>query len=322
MNRRIGIIGTGEIATSHAQAFGALGVNVVAYSRSESRRAAFRKAHGARTVKSFDALLAAADIIDICTPTDTHAGFALEAARAGRHVICEKPLARTLSQAQAMVAACDKVGVWLLPAHVVRYAPAYAAARDAVANGVIGSPRTLRLTRTVGFPEWATWFADVHRSGGVVVDLAIHDLDIARWIAGDVVEVHAETTTGEDGGAPQRATPRRATMWLTHASGVTSEVRATWDVPGTELRSTFDITGTAGAVAYDSGREPALGWLDVAEPAPVNLDRDPMVTQLEEFLEVIAGRAKPRVTADDGYAALAIALAAQQSAVSGRSVPL
>lgn len=317
MNRTIGIIGTGEIAESHALAFGALGIGVVAYSRSERGRAAFRRTHGVRTVKSVEALLAAVDIVDICTPTDTHAGLAVDAARAGRHVIGEQPLARTLDQANSMITACDKAGVWLLPAHVVRFFPAYAAAKEAVASGRLGTPSSLRLSRGVAFPEYATWFGVLRRSGGVVVDLSIHDLDVARWIAGEVEEVRAEVETGDGGAAPHRSI-----VWLSHTSGATSEVTAGWEVPGTELRSTFTVAGTDGVVEFDSAAEPSLSWTGVASPPITDLEQDPMVAQLEEFLEVVAGRRASRVNAADGFAALAIALAAEQSAATGQPVKL
>lgn len=317
VNRRIGIIGTGEIAANHARALGVLGVEVVAFSRSEQGRAAFRRAHGVRTVRSIEALLAAVDIVDICTPTDTHAGFGVDAARAGRQVICEKPLARTLPQARQLIAACDRAGVWLLPAHVVRFFPAYVAAKDAAAKGLLGEPRALELSRVAPFPGWGAWFADPQRSGGVVVDLAIHDLDIAHLIGGPVEEVRAKVTTGDDGAPLQRAT-----VWLTHASGATSEITAAWDTPGTELRTTFRIAGAHGAVELDSAADDPLRWECVNGPPVVDLDRDPMVVQLEEFLDVINGLREPRVTAADGLAALTIALAAEQSATTGRAVNL
>ncbi|SDR91333.1 Gfo/Idh/MocA family protein [Actinopolymorpha singaporensis] len=312
---RVAIIGTGQMGSRHVEAWQRLGAEVVVHSRSAERGRAFASEHGVRSVTEPSEVLAAADVIDICTPTDTHATLAHWAAGAGRHVVCEKPLAREPAEGRTMIDACIDAGVGLCVAQVLRYFPAYVAARDAVAAGRIGRPKEFTFFREAESPGAQTWFADVVRSGGLLVDLAIHDLDYARWVAGEVSEVVGRTTPRADAGSPQRSAAT-----LTHVDGVTTRVEAVWDVPGTPVRSTFELAGDEGVLRFDSAPRQVVtdgtGAVVYADDGSV----DPFAEQFAEFVTAFAGGVEPRVTAEDGLTALAIALAAEESARTGRPV--
>jgi predicted dehydrogenase len=291
---RVGIVGPGYIGARHIEAWRHLSVAIHGYARSPARHAEVAAAYPEVTWHpSLDALIGSVDVVDVCTPTDTHAGPVLRAAAASRHVICEKPLARSLDEATTMVGACAAAGVQLHVAHVVRYVSAYAAARQAVVDGEIGQPRSITLYRGGAAPTWADWFADPARSGGVLLDLGIHDIDFARWVAGDVVEVTGDVTG-----------PCVGRAHLVHASGVRSEVTAEWGPAGQAFRTTFAIEGTDGQLAYDS----------LADAAGRN--SDPMVEMLGEFRAAIRGGPRPRITVEDAVAALEIALAASPPVIT------
>lgn len=313
--RRVALIGTGEMAKMHTAAWQALGADVLVHSRSPERGKAFAAAHGVTAVSDPAEVLKVAEIVDICTPTDTHADLAHRAAEAGLHVVCEKPLARDPAEGRAMIEACERAGVGLCVAQVLRFFPAYVATRDAIAAGRIGTPREFRFFRQVESPGAGTWFADADRSGGVLVDLAIHDIDFARWVAGEVTQVVGRSTL-----SLQAEPPIRATATLTHAGGPTSQVIAVWDVPGTPLRSTFELVGDEGVLRFDSLPKPVVtdgsGAVVFAEDGSV----DPFAEQLREFVAAFDGKGQPRVTAGDGLMALTIALAAARSADKGQPV--
>src|SRR5204862_6098197 len=131
-----------------------------------------------------------------------HYEMVMAAAGAGKQVVCEKPLARTLEQGQAMVAACRRAGVRLLVAHVVRFFPEYALARSLVVEGRIGRPGVLRLARGSYRPKKprGNWFLDVEKSGGLLLDLMIHDFDYARWVGGEVGSVYVRSVGTGGGG--------------------------------------------------------------------------------------------------------------------------
>ena len=121
---RIGIIGSGTMGETHAQAWQhtpATPVGIV--SRSVDSARAFGSRWGITPYPSLEAMLPHIDVLDICTPTHLHQDMTLTAAAAGVHVICEKPLARTVAQAEEMIAACQAAGVKLLVAHVLRFFP-------------------------------------------------------------------------------------------------------------------------------------------------------------------------------------------------------
>lgn len=295
---KVGLVGTGTIARSHAEALAAQGVEVFAYSRSSRHRVEFARQTRATTVGDLESLLAAVEVVDVCTPTDTHHEVVLAAIAAGKRVICEKPLARTTEQAQEMIDAARSAKLWLLPAHVVRFYPAYVAARAAILDGSLGAVERMRFSRVGRHPGARTWFADADRSGGVILDLSIHDLDAARWLAGEVVTVRAELTS--DGVA------QRSVTMLTHTSGALSQVTAGWDPHTARFDNTLEIIGSKSTFSGNAVKD---------------LSVNPMELQMREFLDVIEGNSPtPRVTAEDGAVALAIALAATESARSGQSV--
>ena len=148
---------------------------------------------GRRAVRSHDApdledLLGGCDVVDVCTPTDTHHGIVMQAAAVGRNIICEKPLSHRRSEALEMIEACEAAGVQLHPGQVVRYFPEYAAAKLVAAGG---SATRRPAAEPSGCATGAPWFADATQSGGLLVDQMIHDFDFARWVAGEVVQVFA-----------------------------------------------------------------------------------------------------------------------------------
>ena len=316
---RIGVVGAGEIAHEHLASLQRLDVPALVYSPS-GRAAQLAPRYGARAVDSLDELIAASDVVDICTPTNTHAEIASAAIARGRHVICEKPFARTHDQAVALAAQARVAGRRVYVAHVVRYFAAYAAARAAVHSGLVGTPTVLRMSRTGAAPE-ADWFHDEARSGGVLMDQMIHDFDFARWVAGDVTSVEARTERGD---GPNIVT---ATATLHHASGAVSYATGGWLSPETPFTTSFSITGTEGRLTHSNTGGTVILHRTGSEPielvaAAVTTADLPFDTQLAEFAAAIAGGAEPRVSAADGIAALNLALAALRSAHFGRVEPV
>jgi predicted dehydrogenase len=306
--QRIGVVGSGFIARSHVQAWSQLGAEVGIYSDEAGRRDTLCQRFAATAHATLDDLLAAATIVDVCTPTDTHNGIVLRAAAAGRPVICEKPLARHAEQARQMAGACARAGVPLLPAHVVRFFPEYAAARAEVAGGRIGIPAILRFTRRGSLPTWSAWYHDEQRSGGLLMDFMIHDYDMARWLGGEVRRVYAGlAATGEAGGAT-------GLVVLTHEGGAISHVHGSWVPEMGGLATDFELSGDRG-VLFSPAVPGGHGQFTTGRASPV-------AAELAEFLAAIEKGAEPRVSAADGVAAVAIAEAAIESARTGAAVTL
>jgi predicted dehydrogenase len=322
---RVGVAGAGFVAKIHLAAWRRLGVaRLVVYDVHPDRASQAATDAGAEIAISLPELIGGVDVVDICTPTDDHRATAEAAAAAGRHVICEKPIARSIGDALALTDACRRVGVRLFVAHVTRYFPEYVAARAAVAAGRIGRPAVLRLRRESSRPSKAatSWIFDDARSGGMILDLMIHDFDFARWIAGDVASVMARHVRDASD-----CDVDYAVAILRHASGALSHVTGAWSYPPPVFRTGFELAGDAGLIEYESVDQqpiarylpPGTGEEFLGLPASPLAD-DPFMLELGDFARALNTGAAPRVSADDGIAALQIALAAVESSRLGRPV--
>ncbi len=318
---RVGMVGAGGIANAHLPAWLHTGADVGVYSLHGAPELVARHG-GGHVVGSLDELLAAVDVVDVCTPTYNHPEIVFAAAAAGRHVLCEKPLALDVATAEAMAQACAAAGVQLYPGHVVRYFPEYAALQSAVAAGAIGTPAVLRFDRCGARPARA-WFADPELSGGIIMDQMIHDLDFARWLGGEVESVHARLHDSAPGTATGVVS---AHVVARHRDGAISRVTGTWARPGTRFRYGFHAAGTDGMLSYDSAADPSLRT-DTGTPPDdgagrllpdVSLLESPFVAEIRELAAAFTGGAAPRVSAADGVAAVRLAAAANTSLTTGR----
>ena len=316
---RVGLIGAGGISRVHAPAWRSLGAQVWVHSLHGAEGLA--GAHGLTAVASLEELWDQVDVVDIVTPTHTHADLALAAIARGKHVVCEKPLARTGAAAQAVAAAAREAGVRLFPAHVVRYFPAYARAHATVSAGRIGRVAVCRFRRMSAAPTM-DWFFDEESSGGIVLDQMIHDLDQAEWFAGPAVSVFARSVTRTDDGGARAAS---ATVTLTHASGAISQCYGVWGHPHLPFSSSFHIAGEAGVLSHDSARQDGTRVL-VAEPRsagylpPVDVAASPYTAEILDFAAAIRSGDPARVSGADGARAVQVAEAVLASIRSGEPV--
>ena len=323
---RVGVVGAGGMGRTHLAAWRRIGADVTVFSPggATGRGAALAAEQNVRVAARLADLLAAAEVIDICTPTDTHHDIAVAAFGAGRHVICEKPLALTSAEAADIADRAHAAGLQLHVAHVVRYFAAYAAAHAAVRGGLIGAPTELRLRR-VGAAPAAPWFYDVTRSGGVLMDQMIHDFDYARWVAGRVLTVEARVRRCGANDVTAEAT-------LRHASGAVTRLTGGWLAPETPFTTALSIIGSDGTLTQSATGDTSGAVLltragaapeQILDAATIAAD-DPYLAQLREFAAAIAGGdgPAPRVTVSDALAAVELVLAALRSAAGGRPEPV
>jgi myo-inositol 2-dehydrogenase/D-chiro-inositol 1-dehydrogenase len=321
----VGLIGAGNIAHVHVSAWKALGARVLVHSEAGATELA--EQYGLEVAPSLDSVLQQVEFVDVVTPSPTHKEIALAAIKAGRNVICEKPLTLTAADSHEVIAAAAAAGVKVYPAHVVRFFPAYSAAYDAVRAGRIGEVAVARFFRQASSPAGAGWYRDVARSGGVIMDLMVHDLDQARWLCGEVTSVYAvQNPPTVDGISPVNVA---AHVTLTHDSGAISHCRATWGATGTRFQSGFHVAGASGVLKYssetDTGyaeelQDGAIGG-DLLIPAST-LGESPYLTQLRELALGLRGGPEPRVLASDGATAVYLAEAARTSMETGRTIDM
>jgi UDP-N-acetylglucosamine 3-dehydrogenase len=260
------------------------------------------------------------DLVVVATPTHLHAEYVIAAAKAGKHVFCEKPIARTREQAEAMVRACDEAGVRLAVGHVVRYFPEYQHAKRLLDDGTLGRPAIATLTRG-NFPVGSAreWYRDAAKSGGVVLDLMLHDLDTVRWWFGEPSRVYARRLTAGGGSLDYAlATIRYDDRPIVHIEGSWAEHAG--------FRTGFELRGDRGMLVHDSRAVSPLVVQSPAGPAgpammaTPTLAESPYRRQLRDVLARIARGERPLVDGHEGLRSLALGLAVIESADSGAVV--
>ncbi|SCF22873.1 Predicted dehydrogenase [Micromonospora haikouensis] len=316
----VALVGAGPIARIHLDAWQQVGARVRVYA-DDGRAADLAAAFGVRAAGSLAEALGGADLVDICTPTDTHPEIALAAIAAGLGVVCEKPLAATGAAAAAITAAAERAGVPVYPAHGTRFLAPYARLHDLVAAGELGTPAAGRFSVTGCHPTPWTGRASAE-SGGILTDQMLHGLDVAYWIFGEVVQVYA-CYQGQVAMPAPAGAAATGTAVLTHASGAVSHVTGGWAPPPVPIHRAFHVTGTAGSVSYDSAWTPELQVTSGAvEGVPRHFGESPFVAEIREFAAAFAGGPPPRVGARDGVAVVRLAEAAARSSWTGRPVDL
>lgn len=319
---RIGLIGAGGIADTHLPHLLRMGADVCVYSEEGAPELVAR--HGGTVVESLDELLAEVSIVDICTPTFTHFGLVIRAIEAGKDVVCEKPLARHDKEARDMLALAKSHGKALLPGHVVRFFPEYVKLAAAVQEGRLGDLAVLRFSRSSAFPTRTPWFADRTLSGGIIMDQMLHDIDMARWLAGPVSQISATSSKAGDAGHPVEA----AHVMLTHESGAISQISGLWGPAHTAFTTEYSVTGTLGTLEHHSGKQQAFssdlasdgsGGELIPQTDPLE---NPYYTELKEFVSAITEGQSARVDGDDGVEAVRLANAALASLETGQPITL
>jgi len=220
------------------------------------------------------------DIVDVSTPGDSHMEIAIAAARAGKAVFCEKPLANTVRDAERMLAAVEKAGVVHMICHNYRRAPAVMLARQLIAEGQLG---TIRHYRGTYLQDWITdpnfplvWRLDKKKAGsGALGDIAAHSIDLARFLVGEISEVAADLATfvkmrplPDNSKKRGRVTVDDASVSLVRfANGAIGTIEATRMAPGRKNYNRFEINGSRGSLAFDLERMNELElYLEADQP--------------------------------------------------------
>ena len=325
---RVAIVGAGSMGNAHAAGWAqtdAKLVGVIATDQSSARTLAER--YGATAYDSLDSVLPLVDAVDICAPTNLHLEYTLKAAAAGKHVFCEKPIARTVEDGLKMIEACRSAGVRLFIGMVVRFFPQYQRVHEAVIAGRIGKPGVIRLTRCSYRPQKITdnWFLDFARSGGPIFDMLVHDYDYARWLAGEVERVYARTSPAAPGSISEYAQ-----VLLRFRNGAMAHVEGGWVYPPPLFRTKIEVAGDGGLIEWESDTSTPVNSYFKAAPGAVSdvalplspLAEDPYTAIVKHFYECIMHDKPFAVTPMDALAAIQIGLAAIDSARTGAPVSL
>jgi len=338
----IGLVGSQFITTIHAEALRTVPqAKVLAVMSPTSGHARdFASKHGiAHHFQDLDAMLAMdeIDMVVVGAPNFAHCEITLKAAKAGKHVVVEKPLCLNLADADRMIAACDQAGVKLMYAEELCFTPKYVRLKQLLDDGVLGRPVLFKQSEKHDGPH-AAHFWDVDRSGGgVTMDMGCHAIQFFRWLnANNPVKsvyaqmntsVHAARTRGED----------NAIIILEFDNGVVALAEESWtklggmddraEIHGSEGVAYADVlhgnsipTYSAKGVGYAVEKAGnTVGWSFVMYEEIWNYG---FPQEFQHFVDCVLHDRQPLVTGADGKAVLEILFAAYESAGSGRKILL
>ena len=337
---RVALVGCGRISGNHVAAIAKVdGLDLVAACDTDLARAtATAEPLGIPAFRSLDEMLAAVecDVVTICTPSGLHPAHGIAAARAGKHVITEKPMATRLEDADALVRACDDAGVQLFVVKQNRLNPPVQLLKRAVDKGRFGriymANTTVRWTRPQEYYTQAPWRGTWEFDGGAFMNQASHYVDLMQWLVGPVESVMAKTATlarnieAEDSGAAV----------LRFRSGALGIIEATVLTYPRNMEGSITILGERGSVKiggtavnrvehwqfseYDDDDKAIESLMAATNPASVYGSGH--FGYYENVLAVLRGEAVADTDGRGGRKSLELILGIYESAKTGREVPL
>ncbi len=325
----IGVIGTGAIANrAHLPTYRSLpdtkliGVSDI----DEDKVKLIAKQYRAQPFTDYNLLLDREDInaVSICAPPSLHAEIAVRAAERKKHILCEKPIALTLEDADRMIKAAKENNVLLMIGHHLRFQENFLKLKELIENedfGRITMMKCLWLGKSAVFGGWKTqsdYYKKRHLGGDVLHNYGPHVTDLVRWLCGDVVGVYAHTDIY--GAKPDIQVYDRANVHLRFENGIIGDISLGYfpyeehwiEFIGTRGRVICDIFGNTMDIRYGSRsvqstfKQPKSGW----------------VREIEHFVDCIKQNSQPAVSGEDGKKAMEIVLAAYKSQESGEMVKL
>ena len=329
---KLGVIGTGRIGKVHIATLvrSVPQAEVVAIADINLKNAnEVAKAFGITTVFSnyMDVINhPEVEAVVLCSPTDTHARYIVDAANAGKHIFCEKPVDLSLEVIKDALDAVSKAGVKLMVGFNRRFDPNFLKIKQLVVDGKIGDPHILKITSRDPAPPPAEYSAV---SGGMFMDMTIHDFDMARYIAGsEVTEVYTKASVLVDPAIGKAGDVDTAIITLTFANGAIGVIdNSRKAVYGYDQR--VEIFGSNGMACADNNypenhRYFASDGVHGSLPLNFFMDRylEAYANEMKIFCNSVVNNLQLPVSGNDGLMSVAIALAAKKSYLEHRPVKL
>ncbi|RKX55989.1 MAG: hypothetical protein DRP50_01375 [Thermotoga sp.] len=316
MNKMVkfGIVGAGFIGKMHAE--GIVQIKnaelVSVYDKDMDSANRLAEKYSIKVARNFEDMLSMIDAVILAIPTFVRLRYIEEAAKAGIHIFSEKPLARTLKDAEEIRKIIEKYDVKFMVGHVVRYFKEFQKMKELIDKGEIGDLCMIRTFRGGSIPQWSSWFRDFESSGGVILDLAIHDMDFWSWAAGPVKKLKAHSISFS-----RDMKMDHCVVIMEMSNGALAHIEGSWAYPSTHpFIFEVEVVGTRGVLRYSNLGSASLILSnkrgDNQIYSPMNIS--PYGMEVSDFAECIETGRYPELDYEEGLKALKLALLAVDSA--------
>lgn len=335
---RAAVVGAGFAGNLHAESLNATGRVDIAAVVALDGAAALADRYGAVAYTSLADMLEIEkpDLVSLAIPNRFHADAAVAAARSGAHVICEKPLAQNLADAERMIQACEGADRLLLYGEELCFAPMYRRVKELIGDGALGNVFSLAHRERHDGPH-ARWFYDPELAGGgALLDMACHGIELCRWLT-DREPVESVFARLANFRHVEEAVEDHAVVSLRFASGTLATIEGSWAISG-GIDERLEVVGDGGSVVADLARggamlvhsEHGVGYAaeksgDTRGWSHVSFDEAwqwGWPQQFAHFVDCVENGVTPEVAGTDGLATLEIVMAAYESAATGAAVSL
>lgn len=319
----------------HAQCYATLPEVEVAiiYAPSEMRAAPLAEEFDAVWTGNLDEIISneSIQVLSICLPTPQHPEVTIKALEHSKHVLCEKPLALSEEEGSIIVETANQTDRTVMIGHVLRFWPEYVELYRVVSSGELGKPMAGFASRRSSFPAWSELYRKPELTGGAVVDLQIHDLDMLNWIFGEPLWVHAEGLKDPKGQGWDHNL-----ITVAYGEAVAAAEGSVMMPPSYPFSSSLRVVCEKGCVEYNfraGGRSVEMGsasgtelvvYPQQGESRVIIVEQeDPYQSQIDYFVECVRnGAPAERAAPKDALRALRVALAARESMQQGVRISL
>ncbi len=323
------VLGAGDMGNAHLAAWNTIqNVKLVAVADIDEERAMAAQERHSVSSRHADIHAAIAedgvDLVSVCLPTYLHREASEGAMRAGRSVLCEKPIAMTVADAEAMIRCRDETGATLGIGFCKRHLPQLAKLRELVQEGAIGRPVMYRMVAGTEI-RFKPWIMDRRMGGGPIIDMCCHYFDQWRWIFdAEPVRVMAMGMTFAQGAEELpgiEVETDTATMLVEHESGDVGVISLSWGLPrGVGASGGEQVLGAGGVIVLQGMKALKLTRKGGEEETLGEFEGDLQPRQEAAFADAVRNGTAPLTGAEDGLIALKVSLAALESARAGKVV--
>ena len=320
---RVGIVGAGAIATTHAKTLATIENVTLAgvYDIDPQRTAEYAAKEKTTAYPTLDALLEKVDAIYICSLPQAHRESAVRAAEMGVHIFSEKPLAKTVEDGLAIQEAVERSGITFMVAFPFRFLAGFMRLKELVASGVLGKIYSYWDTRMIWLPHPPpNWRTDPRYIMGMTIESMSHDFDLMRWLVGDVTAAVGKVMTSRP---DLNGYDNITTCILTLASGGMATIHSSW--AGHESTFQIGIVGSEASLIYEND---IIRWKrpdepeTVLEPNTPDFQTNGLTRETHYFIDCLKTGKRPHVGVRDGVATLKISHAVLKSSKEGTIVPI